>query len=82
MKSKETHKQLIAAINLLGEYASKHLPADYEIVLTFSRDEASMDLVDPVGFDLDVQSPDCGYSTFAEACDIAKSLDDIASDYD
>lgn len=79
MASAVMHKRLIAAINLLGEYAEKNLPSGYEIILHFAKEEASMDLIDPIGFDVEVQSPDRGQSSFAEACLIAKEIEITAS---
>jgi hypothetical protein len=70
--SKAMHKKLIDAINLLGEYAEANLPPDFEIILRFSKTEATMDLGDPWGCDVDIPTADHDVSTFAEACETAK----------
>lgn len=58
---------LIDAVNLLGEYAEQHLPAGYQVVLSFSAEEASIDVFRPDGDELEFQ-PYGDIAGFRQAC--------------
>jgi hypothetical protein len=59
------------AINLLGETAELQLPKDWRIELSFTSDEASMDLIDPDGESIDGGS----FEGFLDAISLAQELD-------
>ena len=64
------HRALIDAVNLLAEYATKHIADGFEIVLHFNREEAYMDLTNlETGNDIEIGHSDWGWSSFAVACE-------------
>lgn len=73
--SNEEHLALIQAANLLGEHASKHLPAGYDIVFTMNSDECFLELVDPDGETVDDPGHDSGYATIHALCDCAHEVE-------
>lgn len=64
-------KVLIDALNTIGEYVAKHLPAAYSIEAEFNKDGASIELVDPEGEEIQVDAePGCSWIRLA--CEAAK----------
>lgn len=72
MSGKKIGDRLTKAINLLGEYAIKHLPEGYEIRLTFRKEEAFFELHADADFEA-VDLPSIHDSQFIEACASAQN---------
>ena len=75
--TKEQHRALIDASNLLCEFVSKHLPDGWDITMVMRRGEAEMNITDANGTEHFVDSPGHGYSTLVNMCEAAHELDMI-----
>lgn len=58
---------LIDAINLLSQYAERHLPDGYYVELRFGKDDCGICVIDPDGEDVFVDC-DSSIATFRAAC--------------
>lgn len=70
----ETEKKLIDAANFIGQFVSKNLPADWEIILTINSKESSIELIDPDGEEVEYYS-EVDVSTISGMCNNANEED-------
>jgi hypothetical protein len=66
---------LIDAVNLICEFVEGNLPQGWNLSLTMNSEDASLELLDPNGDDVDIGTSDPGYSNLAQACDDARYLE-------
>ena len=52
---KSTQEALIRAVNLLGTHVADSLPFGWEIVLSMTKSESTMSLLDPDGEEVEVE---------------------------
>lgn len=52
---KSTQEALIRAVNLLGAHVADSLPVGWEIVLSMTKSESTMSLIDPDGEEVEVE---------------------------
>lgn len=79
--TKETHKSLIDAVNLLGNFVDANLPPfGWQIKMTLGVNDGCLQLIDPSGQEVATDSPDHGISSFADMCDVAWEIEDMRPD--
>lgn len=66
----EIDAKLIDAVNLLADFARHNLAPDWEISLRLTREEATIELTDPDGNDVDVYTNDA--SSIRECCETSQ----------
>ena len=59
--------ELILSSNTIARFVEGHLPPGWEIVMHFSSDECSMDLIDQDGTNVDYATADANESSIASA---------------
>lgn len=69
MVTKEKHKQLIDAVNLIAEYVGESLSAGWSLSIVMVRGEATLELVDPKGNEVEYGDVDHGESSLVAACE-------------
>lgn len=74
--SREEHRALIDALNLLCKYVDENLRPGWEITLTMNSDECYMDLTDPDGEDVEFEGGEMNYSSIVSACDSSKESEE------
>ena len=67
MTRSDIDKSLIDAVNLLQDFADNNLPAGYQIVLSFGKEDADLQIFTPTGDELEFQ-PDSSVASFRMAC--------------
>lgn len=69
--TREQHKALIDAVNLICEYSDKHLPDGFEIHLVMAHGEACMELIYPEWDEVEDEGAEPGRSHLVDLCELA-----------